>query len=175
MSLVAQNISVPISCSIRSFLPRDPIPEFASKGASALHSAGIDVSMGTVLMEECESLIEEYSKMANSKLHRMARKHFQQFKRPLGFLHCSVVDTSNLEAFARAGNAFGKSFGGKELSFRNLGAYDIAPPPETIWANDALTEDDEESEAEVEDAVFSLDFEEESVQESLSGSPMMPW
>ena len=98
------------------------MPEFASKGASSLHSSGLDVSMGSVLFDECSQLIEEYSEMANSKLQRMARKHFQQFGRPLGFLHCSVVDTNNVEAFARAGNAFGKTFGGKELSYRNTGA-----------------------------------------------------
>ena len=128
--------------------------------------------MGTVLPEACEELVEEYSEMANRKLHRMARKHFQRFKRPLGFLHCSVVDTNNLEAFARAGNAFGKSFGGKELSFRNLGAYDIAPPPETIWADEVSTGNDEEF---ITEDILSLDIEEESSQESLAGSPMMPW
>ena len=126
--------------------------------------------MGTVLSAECEELVEEYSEMANSKLHRMARKHFKRFKRPLGFLHCSVVDTNNLEAFARAGNAFGKNFGGQELSFRNLGAYDIAPPPETIWAEDVMAGTDEDT-----DDILSLDFEDESAQESLAGNPMMPW
>jgi pyrimidine deaminase RibD-like protein len=153
---------------------RDPIIEYASKGSSACHSAGIDVSMGTVLREECEHLIEEYSQLATSKLQRMARKHFLQTKRPLGFLHCSVVDTKNIEAFARAGNAFGKNFGGKaELSYRNLGAYEIAPPPETVWADEDLMEDDFETE--MTDDIFDLDFEEETLQEGLGGSPMMPW
>ena len=68
--------------------------------------------------------------MVNEKLQRLARKHYKQFKKPLGFLHCSVVDSDNIEAFARHGNAFGKDFDGNNLSFRDFGAYEIAPPPE---------------------------------------------
>ena len=154
-----------------------PIPEKASKGASALHMAGIDVTMGSILHEECEGLIKLYSEMANSKLQRMARRHFKLFGRPLGFLHCSVVDSDDLEAYARHGNAFGKSFGGKELSYRNLGAYDIAPPPEVIWADEQLGEPTNPSgnfETEIDD-IFTLEFDEENLQETLGGSPMMPW
>jgi len=98
----------------------DPITEFASEGASALHSAGVEVIMG-VEQEVCEDLIKEYTKLMNTKLQKMARKHFQQTGRPLGFLHCSVVDSEDVHAFANNGNAFGKNFGGKhEMSFRDV-------------------------------------------------------
>ena len=50
----------------------------------------------------------------------MARKHFNAFGRPLGFLHCSVVDSDDVESFARNGNTFGKDFGGQRLSFREV-------------------------------------------------------
>ncbi len=50
----------------------------------------------------------------------MARKHFEKFNRPLGFLHCSVVDSDDVESFARNGNSFGKDFGGQHLSFREV-------------------------------------------------------
>lgn len=151
----------------------DPIPEQATKAASALHDAGIDVRMGSVLAEECENLISAYAERATSKLQRMARKHYNQFQKPLGFLHCSVVDSDNLEAFAMHGNAFGKTFDGKRLSFRDFGAYEIAPPPEAIWASD-LGEEMDDFETEVED-IFALDFEDEDFQEKLDRSPMMPW
>lgn len=108
----------------------DPIPELSSKGAAALHSAGIEVKMGSVRLDDCSSLIMNYSERVNEKLQRLARKHYKQFQKPLGFLHCSVVDSDNLEAFARHGNAFGKTFDGNNLSFREFGAYEIAPPPE---------------------------------------------
>jgi len=42
----------------------DPIPEFASEGAAALHSAGLDVIMG-IEGEETAGLIEEYAELAN--------------------------------------------------------------------------------------------------------------
>jgi hypothetical protein len=98
----------------------NPIPELNSKGAALLHSAGIEVHMG-VLKDECTLLILEYTRIINSKLQTMARKHFSKFGRPLGFLHCSVVNSDNIAAFARNGNAFGKDFGGKtQLSFRDV-------------------------------------------------------
>lgn len=156
-----------------------PIPERATKGASVLHAAGIEVRMGSILNEECKELLKEYSERANGKLQRMARKHFELFQRPLGFLHCSVVDSDNLEAFANHGNAFGKEFDGKRLSFRDFGAYEIAPPPEVIWADESPNAFDDDSSAmdESEDIndILALDFEEESMQERLGGSPMMPW
>jgi pyrimidine deaminase RibD-like protein len=42
----------------------DPIAEFASEGAAAMHSAGLEVIMG-VEGDECRGLIEEYSALAN--------------------------------------------------------------------------------------------------------------
>jgi pyrimidine deaminase RibD-like protein len=108
----------------------DPTAERSSKGADALHSAGLEVTMGSVLFDDCSTLISLYAERVNDKLQRLARKHYNQFQKPLGFLHCSVVDSNNLEAFARHGNAFGKDFDGNNLSFREFGAYEIAPPPE---------------------------------------------
>ena len=62
------------------------------------------------------------------------------------------MDSDNVEAFARAGNAFGKNFGGKNLSSRNFGAYEIAPPPEFVWAKSA---DDDDFETEL-DSIFNM-------------------
>lgn len=155
-----------------------PIPERATKGASVLHAAGIEVTMGSILPEECKELIKEYHARANGKLQRMARKHFGQFQRPLGFLHCSVVDSDNLEAFANHGNAFGKEIDGKRLSFRDFGAYEIAPPPEVIWADPPYDENEDDTELDESDNlddILALEFEDEDMQESLGGTPMMPW
>ena len=107
----------------------DPIPEYSSKGAASMHSAGLEVIMG-IEEEECKDLIKGYTELANGKLQTMARKFFKKFGRPLGFLHCSVVDSDNVDSFARNGNAFGKTFGGKHLSFRDVGSYELAPPPD---------------------------------------------
>eukprot|EP00542_Grammatophora_oceanica_P022807 CAMPEP_0194028860 /NCGR_PEP_ID=MMETSP0009_2-20130614/2730_1 /TAXON_ID=210454 /ORGANISM="Grammatophora oceanica, Strain CCMP 410" /LENGTH=732 /DNA_ID=CAMNT_0038668371 /DNA_START=18 /DNA_END=2216 /DNA_ORIENTATION=+ len=148
-----------------------PIQEYATKGAGYLHSVGVIVSLG-VEQEDCEQIIAEYSERANSKLQRMARKHYEMFGRPLGFLHCSVVNTDNVEAYARQGNAFGKDFGGQRLSFRDFGSYGIAPPPELVWAGEP-PEDDMDTEI---DNFFDLDFEEEESQDGMVGiNPMMPW
>jgi hypothetical protein len=84
-----------------------------------------------------------------------------------------VVDSDNIEAFQNHGNAFGKLFDGKRLSFRDFGAYEIAPPPEVIWADDQVEEMGDFETGE--DDIFSLEFDEEDSQESLGGSPMMPW
>jgi pyrimidine deaminase RibD-like protein len=109
-----------------------PVHEEATKGAAALHAAGIQVSMigDTDVQDMCDQLITEYAALQKNKLMCQARKHVQIFGRPLGFLHCSVVDSDNLEAFARHGNAFGTDFDGKNLGFRDFGSYEIAPPPE---------------------------------------------
>lgn len=85
-------------------------------------------------------------------------------------MHCSVVDSDNVEAFARQGNAFGKDFGGKNLGSRNFGAYGIAPPPEVVWAGDI--EDDLEAEM---NNIFDMDFDDEEEMESIAKNPMMPW
>lgn len=152
----------------------DPVPERASKGAAALHTAGLDVTLGGVLQEDCEKLIEVYSSLSNSKLRAMARKHSSMFGRPLGFMHCSVVNSDNLEAFARQGNAFGTMFGGKNLSYRDFGSYEIAPPPELVWADSGPEDDDFETEI-VDDGIFSVDFEDEYTDDLNTGNPMMPW
>jgi len=148
----------------------DPVPELASKGAATLHHAGLSVVMGT-LQKDCTSLIKEYSTLTNTKLQKMARNHFNKEGRPLGFMHCSVVDSDDIACFSRNGNAFGKNFGGKELSFRDLGSYKLAPPPESIWAKDTKSRDD--TFTEVDD--FFTDLEEEQYQENLDTNPMMPW
>ena len=144
-----------------------PIRERSGKGAAALHQFGMTVSMGQVCREECEEVIEGYSELVNRKLQQMARSHFSKTGRPLGFLHCSVVDSDNIEAFARNGNAFGTDFGGKTLNFRDFGSYEIAPPPEVIWAVDGEEGDDL--------YLLDINFQDEEFQEDLQGNPMMPW
>jgi hypothetical protein len=101
----------------------------------------------------------------------MARRHFKLFGRPLGYLHCSVVDSDNVEAYARHGNAFGKKFGSMHLNFRDFGAYEIAPPPEVVWAD----EFDEEGDWDFDDEIMSLEFEEEDFQGGVGGNPMTPY
>jgi len=150
---------------------QDPIAENASKGAASLHAAGVSVTMG-ILQDECNHLIESYANLCNSKVHRMARHHFRIHGRPMGHLHCSVIDSDDAEAFARNGNSFGKNFGGQHLSYRDFGTYEIAPPPESIWA--VSDDDTDEFSSEVDD-FFTMDFEEEDSQETLGKNPMMPW
>jgi pyrimidine deaminase RibD-like protein len=163
----------------------DPVPERAGNGAQALHrQSGCDVSMGRILTEECVTLISPYIERVNSKFHIMARNHRRRHGRPLGLLHCSVVDSDNIEAFAQMGNAFGTSFGGKTLSFRDFGSYEMAPPPEHIWANDdddvdddagksfsglAMSDDDDDED---EYGSFFGDTEE---QKRSSDRVIMPW
>lgn len=45
--------------------------------------------------------------------------------KPMGHLHCSVIDSDDAEAFVRNGNSFGKNFGGQHLSYRDFGTYEI--------------------------------------------------
>jgi hypothetical protein len=161
----------------------DLVPERATIGAATLHSSGLDVTMG-LLRDDCQDLVEQYAIMANSKLQRMARKHMQLHQRPLGFLHCSVIDSEDAAAFARHGNAFGKNSGGQLLSYCDFGSYELAPPPESVWAVDEPTllqdddDDDDSSEggfADEVDDTFDMVFAEEDYQEVLSKNPMMPW
>ena len=94
----------------------------------------------------------------------------------MGHLHCSVIDSDDAEAFIRNGNSFGKNFGGTILSYRDFGAYEIAPPPESIWASDGDDGADVEFEPDADDYFFNdMDFEDEDAQESLGKNPMMPW
>jgi pyrimidine deaminase RibD-like protein len=162
----------------------DPVPERAGNGAQALHrQSGCDVSMGRILTEECVQLLSPYIERVNSKFHIMARNHRRRHGRPLGLLHCSVVDSDNIEAFAQMGNAFGTSFGGKTLSFRDFGSYEMAPPPEHIWANDDDDDDDagtefsgldmnDDDDDEDEYGSFFGDTEE---QKRSSDRVIMPW
>ncbi|KAL3805738.1 hypothetical protein ACHAW5_003818 [Stephanodiscus triporus] len=154
---------------------QDPVPEYAARGAGSLHASGVSVTMG-VMREECERLISGYATLANSKIHRMARRHMQRFGRPMGHLHCSVIDSDDAEAFIRNGNSFGKNFGGKILSYRDFGAYEIAPPPESIWASGEGSGVDDVFEPDADDYFFNnMDFEDEDAQENLGKNPMMPW
>ncbi len=152
-----------------------PKQELAFTGAAALHAAGIQVTLGRTLEEECQQLLEPYAQMMQSKLQRMARKHFALFHRPLGFLHCSVVEATNLDAFARNGNAFGKNFGGQVMGYRDFGSFEIAPPPEVVWADDETRYDFNEIRNDEMDGIFQMDFEDEDFQERLEGNPMTPW
>jgi hypothetical protein len=94
----------------------------------------------------------------------------------MGHLHCSVIDSDDAEAFIRNGNSFGKNFGGKILSYRDFGAYEIAPPPESIWASGEGNGVDDVFEPDVDDYFFdNMDFEDEDAQENLGKNPMMPW
>jgi len=161
----------------------DPVPERAGKGSQTLHrQSGLDVSMGTVLEEECRELVRPYTERSKSKLQIMARSHRARTGRPLGLLHCSVIDSDDVEAFAQLGNAFGKSFGGQTLSFRDFGSYEMAPPPEYIWSEDATTdgdtifpgmdmEDDDDDDEDI-DAFFGNGA---SGKQSNGGNVIMPW
>ena len=79
-----------------------------------------------------------------------------------------MVDSDNVEAFARRGNAFGKKLNGINYNFRNVGAYEIAPPPEVVWADDEDDDDFGEN-------IMSLDFEDEDYQGGIDGNPVTPW
>ena len=55
-----------------------PVPELATEGAASLHSSGIQVSMG-IEQDDCAALVTQYSALANTKLQKNARKHFQRY------------------------------------------------------------------------------------------------
>ncbi len=155
----------------------DPVPERAGKGSQTLHrQSGLDVTMGTVLEEECRELVKPYMERANTKLQIMARNHRKRTGRPMGLLHCSVVDSDDIEAFAQLGNAFGKSFGGQTLSFRDFGSYEMAPPPEQIWADDATESPFPGMEMEEDDDDIDMFFgDKESPQKSKRDNVIMPY
>ena len=153
----------------------NPVSTRMMKGAQVLHKAGVSVSMGQVCLQECQELVQEYYDLKTSKLQTMARTHFERTGRPLGFLHCSVVESDNVEAFARNGNAFGREFGGQTLSFRDFGSYEIAPPPETIWVDNEKEDESMMLGGEEGDDLWDVSFEDEDSQETMEGSPMMPW
>lgn len=177
-----------------------PVPEKEMLGATAIHNAGIDVTMiqDPTIRDACQSIIRDFSISSNCKLQRMARKHFQLFGRPLGFLHCSVIHSDNIEAFRRNGNAFGSTTSTTtvgSLSYRNFGTYELAPPPDNIWATtetDIDNDDDYDSDVvtggsskRIDDEFVMIDFEDEdstddantllSSNQRSDSSPMMPW
>jgi hypothetical protein len=99
----------------------------------------------------------------------MARKHFNLFGRPLGFFHCSVVDSDTVETFARHGYDFG-------TGTQNI----LLPPSNVIWADNNgsdgnasyLMEEDENNPT----GWGDVDFEEEDFQGDMrSGNPMISW
>jgi len=167
----------------------DPIPENRGKGCSTLHAAGIEVIAG-VEEKACDDLIKDYAERVNSKLSRRGRAHLRRTGRPLGLLHCSVIDSNDAKSFERSGNAFPRDLGGTTpLSERNFGCYEIAPPPEQIWAGTSPIEETLEDDLaedykklmmmdETDDGNTFLDEDEENADITYGGlkkNPMMPW
>lgn len=112
----------------------DPVQP--TQGVKLLQDAGIVVSVGEIAAEDCDALVEEYVALTNSEVQCMARDHFSRLGRPLGLLHCSVVDVVNAQAFASHGNAFSSTFGGATLSFSEKGKFEFAKPPRAVWAGE---------------------------------------
>jgi len=149
----------------------DPVGGDAARGAASLHAAGVSVTMG-VSGDECRRLVSGYAALAASPLQSEARRHRLRHGRPLGHLHCSVIDSDDAGAFVRNGNSFGKNFGGQHLSYRDFGTYEIAPPPESIWAT---VDDggDELMEHEVDD--FFVEGAFDGGDGGEESNLMMPW
>jgi len=155
---------------------QDPIAERATNGAAALHADGLQVYCGVLQDEIRSELNPDYISRINGKLARFGRTHAQSEKRPMGFLHCSVIDSLDVDAFARSGNAFGGNQAGAHASHnygeRDFGAYELAPPPERVWADsEDNSGEDVDGGVEMDDALF---FEDEEEKE-LTMDPMMPW
>eukprot|EP00593_Proboscia_inermis_P007430 CAMPEP_0171322876 /NCGR_PEP_ID=MMETSP0816-20121228/115226_1 /TAXON_ID=420281 /ORGANISM="Proboscia inermis, Strain CCAP1064/1" /LENGTH=647 /DNA_ID=CAMNT_0011821451 /DNA_START=246 /DNA_END=2191 /DNA_ORIENTATION=- len=155
---------------------QDPIAERATNGAAALHADGLQVYCGVQQDAVRTELIPDYISRINGKLARFGRTHAQSEKRPMGFLHCSVIDSLDVDAFARSGNAFGGNQAGAHASHnygeRDFGAYELAPPPERVWADsEDNSGEDVDGGVEMDDALFFEDEEEEE----LTMDPMMPW
>ena len=148
----------------------DPVEGDGARSAAALHAGGVSVTMG-VSGDECRRLVSGYAALVGSPLQSEARRHRIRHGRPLGHLHCSVIDSDDAGAFVRNGNSFGKNFGGQHLSYRDFGTYEIAPPPESIWAR-SDDDKDELVEHEVDDFFIEGAFDDEDEGESTL---MMPW
>lgn len=151
----------------------NPVAVHAYKGATAMFQAGVSVRIlqqDDPLYQECMDIIPQFDELANSKIRRLARNHYKLFRRPLGFLHCSVVESKDLEDYAKRGNAFGSTTG-SAMSSREF-EYEIAPPPDNVWEDD---EDDFLDDDLEDDPILSLDFEEEDYQGGIYGSPITPW
>jgi pyrimidine deaminase RibD-like protein len=118
-----------------------PIPEMRGKGVAALQAAGIQVGLVPDLEEECQLVIQDYAEIANSKFQRMARKHFELFGRPLGFLHCSVIDSEIVKAFIEQSLGSAKQPKDDATPNRSQGPYELAPPPDMIWTSKSSAEE----------------------------------
>jgi pyrimidine deaminase RibD-like protein len=105
----------------------DPMAQNREKGANALRASGIDVIFGTMLQEECNDVIQQYVRRANSKLHLIACEHFNDYGRPLGFIDGDTNNLSNSEALSRIGNAVGQWFNRK-----------TPQKTESIWAHESF-------------------------------------
>eukprot|EP00588_Corethron_pennatum_P012762 CAMPEP_0194269342 /NCGR_PEP_ID=MMETSP0169-20130528/3526_1 /TAXON_ID=218684 /ORGANISM="Corethron pennatum, Strain L29A3" /LENGTH=731 /DNA_ID=CAMNT_0039010963 /DNA_START=26 /DNA_END=2221 /DNA_ORIENTATION=- len=155
----------------------DPVSYDANRGAAVLHAAGIDVSVGQTCDSECRALLEPFTRRTRGKLRSQARAHFRETGRPLGILHCSVIDSNDASAYARNGNVFGKTFGGALLNERNFGAYELAPPPQKIW----MQEEGDNLDNELEDLSWEYngetdyENEEDSLDNAVTENPMLPW
>lgn len=115
----------------------DPVPEYSGKGAAALQAAGIAVSHFTELADECDAVIQDYAVIANGKLQRMAREHLEIFGRPLGMLHCSVIDSDIVKAFSKQGSVIGAKASEDFIpTIRNDGTFELAPPPDLVWVGE---------------------------------------
>jgi len=131
-----------LKCGIKRVVIGSPSPieERSMRGASALHSAGVDVSI-CVGVDHTDEIIAGYVQRSSNSLARKARKFQRRTSRPLGLLHCSVIKSEDHLAFERNGNAFGRRSGGKILSARNFGTFELAPPPRRVWAEDDVDPD----------------------------------
>lgn len=151
----------------------DPVEEDSARSAAALHASGVSVTMG-VSGAECRRLVSGYAALVNSPMQAEARRHRLRHGRPLGHLHCSVIDSDDAGAFVRNGNSFGKNFGGQHLSYRDFGTYEIAPPPESIWArSEGEDGGDELLEHEVDD--FFIEGAFDGGEDDEDSTLMMPW
>lgn len=154
----------------------DPAPDKEGKGVAALEEVGVKVSLVSHLRSECDELIQQYAELARSDFMIASRNHFQRFGRPLGLLHCSVIDSDNVEAFARNGNSFGTNLGGKSLSYRSFGAYELAPPPDTVWTNKVDVNDYDNSNGFDDTSMIEVDFDDEDYQGDIKVSNrIMHW
>jgi hypothetical protein len=108
----------------------NPIPELHSKGAQKLNAAGIEVVAGSILVEECNALNQDYIRRANSKLQRMAWEHFSKVGRPLGFIDCNdmmarkrFVESQPVEDSIWADESFYSSIESSSVSVSSLPWY----------------------------------------------------
>merc|ERR1711957_964858 len=85
------------------------------------------------------------------------------------------IDSECEQAYNRNGNAFGKNFGGRHLSFRDFGSYELAPPPESIWADEGVIDSFDSGSDNVEEDWYSMESAEELGSSFGKTSPENPW